>query len=213
MSIIYNPKIDNYLAEGCGRCALGGTPQCKVHNWPNELVYLRNLVLDCHLVEELKWSVPCYTFNGQNILILSAFKEYCAISFFKGSLLQDEQKLLKAPGENSQAARLFRFTSLADIKKIEPQIRAYIFESIEIEKAGLKVESRKVTDMEVPAELLEYMDKDPAFNQAFSALTPGRKKGYYYYIAQAKQSKTRVARIEKCLDRIFAGIGPNEYIK
>ena len=126
--------------EGCGRCPLGGTPECKVHTWTSELELLRKIVLTCGLTEESKWGVPCYTFQNKNILMVSALKEYCSIGFFKGSLLSDDKNLLVKPGPNSQAVRLFKFKNSNEIITIEDDIRAYIFESIEVEKAGLKIQ-------------------------------------------------------------------------
>lgn len=202
-----NPQIDNYLAEGCGRCPLVSTPECKVNFWRKELVYLRSIILQCGLTEELKWSVPCYTFDSKNILILSAFKEYCSISFFKGSLLKDQQKLLVAPGENSQAARLFKFTSLEEIREVEKEIKAYIFEAVEIEKAGLKVNFKDPADQELPEELSEIMKDLPELEKAFYSLTPGRQRGYILYFSAPKQSQTRKNRIEKYIPKIMDGLG------
>lgn len=202
-----NPKIDTYLAEGCGRCPLGGTPACKVHNWPKELAYLRALVLDCGLTEELKWGVPCYTFQGSNVLIVAAFKEYCSISFFKGALLMDANAILVAPGENSQAARLAKFTDVNEIVELESVLTAYVFEAIEIEKAGLKVEMKRNTELDLPEELQARFDEDSELKAAFEALTPGRQRGYVLHFSAPKQSKTRESRIDKCIDKILAGKG------
>jgi uncharacterized protein YdeI (YjbR/CyaY-like superfamily) len=201
-----NPKIDTYLAEGCGRCPLGGTPNCKVHNWQQELATLRMLVLECGLTEELKWDVPCYTFQSKNILIVAAFKEYAALSFFKGALLQDSEKLLKQHGENSQAVRLFRFTNVSEIIELEPILKAYIFEAIEIEKAGFKVEFKKNPEP-FPQELLDKFAENTAFKTAFERLTAGRQRGYILYFSAPKQSKTRTERIEKWLPTILEGKG------
>ncbi|MEZ4992866.1 MAG: YdeI/OmpD-associated family protein [Saprospiraceae bacterium] len=201
-----NPKIDNYLAEGCGRCPLGGTPQCKVHNWEEELTRLRDIILDCGLTEELKWGVPCYTFQESNILIMSAFKEYCAVSFFKGVLLQDAAGILDKPGENSKAARLIRFTDVQQIVDLETTIKEYIYEAVEVEKAGLKVAFKKNPEP-IPEELEKKLDEDPALRSAFEALTPGRQRGYILYFSQPKQAKTREARIEKYIPKIFEGRG------
>ncbi|WP_417590410.1 YdeI/OmpD-associated family protein [Owenweeksia hongkongensis] len=205
-----NTDVDLYFTEGCRRCPLGGTPQCKVHNWPEELQLLRKIVLDCGLTEESKWGVPCYTYKGANVAIVSAFKDYAALSFFKGALLSDENNLLDKPGENSQAARLFKFTKPQQIIEIEDLIKAYIFEAIEVEKAGLKVEFKK--DLEpVPEELQNRLDEDPNLQSAFYSLTPGRQRSYILHISQAKQAKTRENRVEKCLPKIFSGKGYNEY--
>ncbi|MBL8180643.1 MAG: YdeI/OmpD-associated family protein [Blastocatellia bacterium] len=208
-----NPKIDTYLAAGCGRCPLGNTPDCKVHNWTAELSYLREIVLDCGLTEELKWGVPCYTDGGKNLMIVSAFNEYASLSFFKGSLLRDPDGILVTPGENSQAARLLKFTSVEQIAAIEPAIRNLIREAIEVERAGLKVQFKSIDQHDVPAELTQKFEEDPAFEAAFNALTPGRRRGYLIHFAQPKQSETRISRIEKCSPQIFNGIGLHDKYK
>jgi uncharacterized protein YdeI (YjbR/CyaY-like superfamily) len=205
-----NPHVDQYLEIGCGRCSLGGTPQCKVHFWPQELNFLRLLILDCGLTEEVKWGVPCYTANGKNILILSAFKNYCSINFFKGSLLSDEYKLLSKPGESTQAGRVMKFIGLEQIVELESTIKAYIFEAIEVEKAGLKVEVKNELDP-LPEELVEAFKNDKILEAAFYNLTPGRQRGYVLFFNQAKQSKTRIARIQKSRPDILIGKGMGEY--
>lgn len=204
-----NPKIDNYLAEGCGRCSLMGTPECKVHLWPEELKLLRALVLDCGLTEELKWGVPCYTFQQKNVLMVSALKDFAALSFLKGVLLNNDAGLLHAPGPNSQSSRIMKFTSAKQVKEQEDLIRAHIFETIELEKAGARVEFKKNPEP-IPEELQEKMDEDPVFRSAFESLTPGRQRGYIIYFTQPKQSKTRVARIEKWLPKILNGEGMHD---
>ena len=201
--------VDKYLQEGCGRCPLGATPDCKVHNWNEELTYLRKLVLDCGLKEEVKWSVPCYTIDGKNILIVSAFREYCAISFFKGSLIKDEKNLLHKPGENSQASRLFKFTSLQDIKDIEVEIKDYIQQAVNNEKAGLKVEFKKNPEP-IPEELEQKFNDDPVFQSAFEGLTPGRQRGYILFFSAPKKSETRISRIEKYTGKILNGEGMHD---
>lgn len=206
-----NPKVDTYLAVGCGRCPLGNTPECKVHNWTQELETLREIALDCGLTEELKWGVPCYTFEGNNIAIISAFKEFCSISFFKGVLLKDADRILSKQGENSQAARLVKFTDIRQILEKESILKSYIYEAVEIKKAGLKVEFKDVSEYEMPAELKNKLTESEAFKNAFNALTPGRKKSYILHFSQPKQSKTRASRIEKSMPRIFLGKGLNEY--
>lgn len=206
-----NPKVDAYLAVGCGRCPLMNTPECKVHNWTEELETLREIVLECGLTEELKWSVPCYTFEGNNIAIVSAFKEYCAISFFKGVLLKDGNGILSKQGENSQSGRLVKFTDVRQIIEKESILKEYIREAVEIEKAGLKVEYKNVSEYEIPDELQNKLNQNEAFKNAFNALTPGRQKGYILHFSQPKQSKTRESRIEKSMPRIFLGKGLNEY--
>jgi uncharacterized protein YdeI (YjbR/CyaY-like superfamily) len=199
--------IDTYLSDGCGRCQLFGTPQCKVRFWTKELAVLRHIVLDCLLTEEMKWGSPCYTYQGANIAMIGAFKEYLVLSFFKGALLQDAEGLLSKPGENSHEGRLFRFTKLSEIQQLEPLIKAYLFEAVEVEKAGLKVPAKPLEEYKVPAELQQKLDEDPGFQAAFEALTPGRRKGYLLFFSAPKQAKTREARIEKCLPQIFAGKG------
>jgi len=200
--------VATYLSEGCGRCSLGGTPECKVHTWQQELTELRRIVLECGLDEECKWGVPCYTFQGKNIIMVSALKDGAIISFFKGSLLQDEPGLLSFAGENSQVAKIARFTRAEDILKVEELLKTYIFEAVEVEKAGLKVQ--KSTAPELPEELLRKFGEMPAFREAFEALTPGRQRGYLLHFSQPKQSATRTTRIEKCLPKIFAGKGMQE---
>lgn len=205
-----NPKVDTYLAVGCGRCPLGNTPECKVHNWTAELENLREIALGCGLKEELKWSVPCYTFDGNNIAIVSAFKEFCSISFFKGSLLKDADGILVKQGENSQSARIVKFTEVSQIIEKESILKAYIKEAVEVEKAGLKVEYKNVSEYEIPEELQRKLDENEAFKKAFNALTPGRQKGWILHFLQAKQSKTRESRIEKSMPQVFLGKGSND---
>nr|WKN37427.1 YdeI/OmpD-associated family protein [Tunicatimonas sp. TK19036] len=201
-----NPKVDTYLTEGCGRCSLGGTPECKVHHWPKELLRLRMIVLDCGLTEELKWGVLCYTFGKSNIAVIAAFKEYCALSFFKGALLQDANGILEKPGENTQSARIVRFTSVREIVEIEPILKAYIYEAIEVEKAGLQVDFKKNPEP-VPEEFQAKLDESPDLKAAFALLTAGRQRAYIIHFSQPKQSKTRVSRIEKCIPQILNGKG------
>jgi uncharacterized protein YdeI (YjbR/CyaY-like superfamily) len=198
-------NVEIYFSEGCGRCSLGGTPECKVHTWQQELIALRRIVLECGLDEECKWGVPCYTFQGKNILMVSALKDSCILSFFKGSLLHDEHGLLSFAGENSQVAKMFRFTRAEDILMLEELIKTYIFEAVEVEKAGLKVP--KSAAPELPEELLQKFEEMPAFQVAFEALTPGRQRGYLLYFSQPKQAQTRENRIEKCVPKILNGEG------
>jgi uncharacterized protein YdeI (YjbR/CyaY-like superfamily) len=205
-----NPEIDKYLAEGCGRCPLGGTPQCKVMQWQPEMKRLRQLVLECGLVEELKWGVPCYTFQKKNVLLIHGFKEYCALLFFKGALLKDEKKLLVQQTENVQAGRQIRFQHLKQIINLEQTLKEYIFEAVEVEKAGVKIEYKKVEEFKMPEEFKSTLNKNAKLKRAFEALTPGRQKGYLLHFAQAKQSKTREARIEKCSSLIMQGKGLND---
>ncbi|MDG1239053.1 MAG: YdeI/OmpD-associated family protein [Flavobacteriales bacterium] len=207
-----NKSVDDYFLEGCGRCPLGGTPDCKVHTWTSELKLLRRIVLDCGLTEESKWGAPCYTFQNKNILMVSALKEYCCIGFFKGSLLSDNKNILVKQGANSQAVRLFKFENINEIVKIESDIKAYIFESIEIENLGLKVKFKKNPEP-IPEELEMKFAEDPVLKNAFEALTPGRQRGYIIHFSQPKQEKTRLSRIEKCTPMILSGIGLNDKYK
>ncbi len=200
-----NPKVDHYFAVGCGRCPLGGTPDCKVHNWTDVLKQLRSILLDCGLTEEVKWGVPCYTVDGKNVILISALKESSVMSFFKGSLMKDPYDILEKPGENSRVGRQLSFTNLEKVIELETTLKDYIKEAIKIEKAGLKVE--KDDTLDYPIELQQKLDEDPALNAAFEALTPGRKRGYVIYFSGAKQSKTRTSRVEKYIPKILAGKG------
>ena len=204
-----NHKVDLYLEEGCGRCTLYRTPQCKVHKWPEELKQLRRIVLECGLDEEYKWSQPCYMFQKSNILMVTAFKEYAALAFFKGALLADPNGILVAPGENSQSTRQVRFTNVNDIIEMESVLKAYIYEAIEVEKIGLKVNFKKKPES-IPEELQSKFNEIPELKSAFEALTPGRQRGYILHFSQPKQSTTRNSRIEKCMEKIFNGKGMND---
>jgi uncharacterized protein YdeI (YjbR/CyaY-like superfamily) len=186
-----NPNVDGYFADAT--------------RWYGELNKLRPLVLGCGLTEEIKWRQPCYTLDGGVVLLISSFKDYCALAFFKGALMKDPEGILVAPGENSQFVRQARFTSVRDIAALEPVIKSYIGEAIEIEKAGLKVQKNPTVSM--PAEFQSKLDEIPALKTAFEALTPGRRRAYAMYFSQPKQSKTREARIEKCTPQILAGKG------
>lgn len=205
-------SVDAYLISGCGRCEYWDTPQCKVHSWTQELILLRKIVLDCGLNEEIKWSMPCYTYNGNIVCMIAAFKEYAALSFFKGSLLKDKKKLLQAPGENSQAARLFKFTSMQDIKKIEANIKEYIQEAILLEDQGSKVVFKKELDP-IPEELENMFLKNSKLKTAFYELTPGKQRGYILFFTQPKQSETRTTRIKKCIPMILQGKGMHDDYK
>lgn len=204
-----NPQVDHYLIDGCGRCKLFATPKCKVNTWRNELELLRQIVLGCNIQEDVKWSMPVYTINGKNVLMIAAFKDYCALSFFKGALLKDPYNILAKHGESSQAFRLFKFTNIKDIEKLSRKIHSYIIEAIEIEKSGAKIEFKKTIE-KIPEELELKFKEMPSFKKAFFALTPGRQRGYILHFSQAKQSATRVSRIEKHLPNIMKGKGLNE---
>jgi len=187
-----NPSVDLYFS--------------KVTKWQKELEALRMLILECGLEEELKWSVPIYTYKGKNIVGLGGFKEYCAISFFKGTLLQNEEGIL-VPIGRVHSARMVKFTSAKEVMKITPALKAYIFEAIEVERAGLKVPKKKMSDYPLPKELQAKLEENPALKKAFNALTPGRQRAYINYFSDAKQSKTREARIEKYIPHILSGKG------
>lgn len=199
--------VEVYFEEGCGRCALGGTPGCKVHAWREPMAELRRIVLESGLREESKWGVACYTWNGKNVLLLSAFKDFCCLSFFKGVLLNDPDRFLEAPGKHSQAARLAKFTARRDVLEQEPLLRSFIHEAIEAEKAGLKVDFKEKDALELPDELLETFAANPELEEAFRELTPGRQRGYVLYFSGARQSQTRLSRIEKYAPRILEGKG------
>ncbi|MEQ9468228.1 MAG: YdeI/OmpD-associated family protein [Ekhidna sp.] len=205
-----NPKIDTYFAEGCGRCELYQTPQCKVHSYVEPMEHLRRMLLETELQEDYKWKQPTYTLNDKNVLILTAFKDYCCLAFFKGSLMKDPGKVMVTPGENSQAARQLRFTKTDQVKKQEKLIRAYIQEAIELEKSGAKVDFKQKDELEFPEELIQKMDEDPSFKHAFEKLTPGRQRSWNLHFSSAKQSATRSSRIEKAKTKIFEGKGWNE---
>jgi uncharacterized protein YdeI (YjbR/CyaY-like superfamily) len=198
--------LDVYLSDGCGRCAYFATPACKVRQWQAELQALRQLVLSAGLTEEMKWGVPCYTFGGKNVLLLSALKECCVLSFFKGEGIADACGLLEKPGPNSQAARVLRVTSVEQITANSPAILDCIAQALELEKAGTRV-ALTPNPEPFPEEWVQAMDANPVLKQAFLALTPGRQRGYVLYFSQPKQPKTRLARIEKCQSRILRGEG------
>jgi uncharacterized protein YdeI (YjbR/CyaY-like superfamily) len=204
-----NPKVEIYFNAGCGRCSLGNTPRCKVNKWREELAKLRTTVLECGLNEELKWGVPCYTFQKSNVVLLSAFNEYCALSFFKGALLYDSENVLSKPGENTQAARQVRFTGVREIDELEPILKAYIYQALEVEKAGLQVDFKRNPEP-VPEEFQNKLDENPALKTAFEALTPGRRRAYILYFSQPKQSRTRESRVERWTPQILIGKGLNE---
>lgn len=205
--------VDEFFQIGCGRCSLVGTPDCKVHTWQQELTTLRAFLLDTGLTEESKWGYPCYTYDGKNVVMIAAWKDNVSLSFFKGTLLEDQEKLLVSPGENSKVAKLLRFQKMDDILSLEQTIKAYVFEAVEIEKAGLKVEVKPVTHLDYPAELETAFDEDPFFKEAFENLTPGRQKGYLLQFNQPKNSSTKVARIEKYKSWIMEGKGLHDDYK
>jgi uncharacterized protein YdeI (YjbR/CyaY-like superfamily) len=188
-----NPKVDFFFN--------------KATQWQEEYGKLRTIILGCGLTEELKWGVPCYAFNGGNVVLIHGFKEYCAVLFHKGALLKDTKGILIQQTENVQSARQIRFTSAKEIVKMQPTLKAYINEAIEVEKAGLKVELKKTEDYKIPEEFQCKLNADYNLKNAFKALTPGRQKGYLFYFSQAKLSKTREARVEKYIPQILDGKG------
>lgn len=204
-----NPLVNKYLVDGCMRCKFGGTPNCKVNHWSKELEALRKIVIKSVLDEELKWGMPCYTLNNKNILMISAFKEYACISFFKGVLLKDKEKLLTAHGESSQSVRMIKFTNSKQIIQQSSIIKAYIEEAIEIENSGKKVEFKKNPEP-IPEELIVELNKDLKFKKAFHELTPGLQRGYIIYFSQPKNTQSKLNRIEKCRENILKGIGLND---
>nr|WP_315207030.1 YdeI/OmpD-associated family protein [uncultured Flavobacterium sp.] len=193
-----NPKVDEFISSAT--------------KWQPEIKQLRLLLLDCGLTEEFKWRMPCYCFQGNNVVLIGSFKEFCTLSFFKGILLQDSNGILSKPGENSQAMRFFKFTNLEEITENQSIIKAYIYEAIEIEKAGLKVIFKSNTELELVEELQIAFDKNPDLKTTFNALTPGRQRAYNLHFSEAKQSKTRETRIEKYTQRILNGKGINDCI-
>ena len=182
----------------------------RAQKWKEEMKLLRKICLDCGLTEDFKWMHPCYTLKGKNVVLIHEFKEYCALLFHKGALLKDTENILVQQTENVQAARQIRFTNIDEIIALESTIKAYIFEAIEVEKAGLEVKMKKVSEFDIPQELQQKFKEAPALKTAFKALTPGRQRGYLLYFSQAKQSKTRVSRIEKYIPKIFDGKGVND---
>ena len=191
-----NPKVDGYFT--------------KVTKWSNELIKLREIVLDCHLIEELKWGVPCYTFNNSNIVLIHDFKDYCALLFMKGVLLADPNNILIQQTENVQSGRQIRFTNLKEIIDQESTLKAYIFEAVEVEKAGLKIEFKKTEDFTMPEEFQTILNQNINIKSAFEALTPGRQKAYLLHFSAAKQTSTKITRIENCIPKILDGKGIND---
>ncbi|QJB31460.1 YdeI/OmpD-associated family protein [Chitinophaga oryzae] len=178
--------------------------------WREEFEKLRDILLDCQLTEELKWGVPCYTYNGTNVVLMHGFKEYCALLFFKGALMADPEGILVIQSENVQATRQVRFTNVKEIVKMTRMLKSYVFEAIEIEKAGYQVQYKKTEEFNMPEEFRQKLDKLPALKKAFEALTPGRQRGYLLYFSAAKQAKTRMSRIEKYMEHILDGKGLND---
>jgi uncharacterized protein YdeI (YjbR/CyaY-like superfamily) len=192
-----NPKVDVYLSNA--------------KKWQEELKKLRMIILDCGLTEELKWGVPCYTFQKSNIVIIGELKDCCVLSFFQGALLLDAADILIQPGENTQTVRLARFTHVREIIEMKAILKSYIYEAIEVEKAGLKVNLKKKTELKFPEEFQNKLNELPTLKKAFDVLTPGRQRAYILYFSAPKQSKTRQSRVEKCIQQILNGKGFNDH--
>jgi uncharacterized protein YdeI (YjbR/CyaY-like superfamily) len=190
-----NPKVDSIWRQE--------------KKWRKEFETLRSIALKFPFTEDLKWYQACYSLEGKNVVLIHGFKEYCALMFFKGALLKDPKRILATPGQH-QAARQIRFTGVQEIVKMEPIVKAYIHEAIEVEKAGLKVKLKKTSDFKIPDEFQSKLDELPALKTAFRALTPGRQRQYIFHFSQPKQPKTRAARVEKCVQQIFNGKGLND---
>ena len=191
-----NPKVDAFLN--------------RANKWQKEYRQLRTIALDCGLTEEYKWMHPCYTFQGNNVVLIHGFKEYCAFLFFKGALLKDPKGILIQQTENVQAGRQIRFTNVREIVKLKTILKEYIFQAIKVEQAGLKVKHKGTSDYPVAIEFQTRLDENPALKDAFEALTPGRQRAYLFYFSQPKLSKTREARVEKCIEPILDGMGLND---
>jgi len=188
-----NPKVDFFFSKDT--------------KWQKEYEKLRTIILDCGLIEKLKWGCPCYMFENANIVLIHGFKEYCALLFFKGALLNDPNGILIQQTKNVQAARQVRFTNVREIVKTERILKAYIYEAIEVERAGLQVKYKKTKDFKIPEEFQSKLDKMPALKKAFDALTPGRQRAYIFHFSQPKLSKTRTSRVEKYIKQILKGKG------
>jgi uncharacterized protein YdeI (YjbR/CyaY-like superfamily) len=188
-----SPKVDSFLA--------------RQKHWRAELEKLRQIILSTGLDEDLKWGQPCYSLDGKNVVLMHGFKDYCAVLFHKGSLLKDPRHVLIQQTKNVQAARQIRFTSLAEVKKLAPVVKAYVKQAIENEKKGLRVPLKKTEELEMPDELRRRLADDQALKDAFGSLTPGRQRGYILYFGGAKQAATREARIEKYAPKILEGMG------
>ncbi len=193
-----HPEVDKYMDS--------------LEDWQSEARLLREILLDCQLTEDFKWRVPCYTYQGKNIAIIAVFKDYCALSFLKGVLLGDEENILESPGENSKSVKMYKFTDISSLHDKQLILKAYLYEAIEIEKAGLKIKPQKASDLVLVEELQNKLESDSAFCSAFNALSAGRQRGYNIYFSAAKQSKSRIARIDKYTERIMNGKGIHDCV-
>ncbi|MGE5440717.1 MAG: YdeI/OmpD-associated family protein [Bacteroidota bacterium] len=191
-----NHKVDAFLS--------------REQKWQKEFEKLRSIVFDSGLTEDFKWGVPCYTFQNRNVVLIHGFKEYCALLFFKGALLSDPNGILIRQTENVQSSRQVRFTSLKEIKELEPVLKSYVYEAIEVEKAGLEVEPKQTKEYQVPEEFQDKLNEMPRLKTAFEQLTPGRQRAYLLYFSSPKQSKTWLGRVEKSIPQILSGKGLND---
>lgn len=191
-----NPKVDFFFN--------------KTGQWQTEFEKLRTIALKTELTEDLNWGCPCYTYEGKNIFLIHGFKEYCALLFFKGALMKDAENILIQQTENVQAAKQIRFTNVQQIIDLEHVLNNYIFEAVEIEESGVKVEMKKTNEFKIPEEFAQKLNENPELQKAFEALTPGRQRAYLLYFSSAKQSKTRISRIEKYIPEILNGKGLND---
>lgn len=203
-------SIQQFFDEGCGRCELSLTPQCKAKKWLQEIKLLRELLLSVELDEEVKWGFPCYSHEGKNIVMLGALKDCCTLSFFKGALLHEKFDFLEKAGPNSEVARLIKFHNVEQIKSMWDQLEMLVKAAIEVEKSGRKIERTIINEQDWPDELLEVMEETPGLKKAFQALTPGRQRGYIIHFSSAKNASTRKNRIEKYIDQIRMGKGWND---
>jgi len=199
-------SVESFLADGCGRCDKYQTPECKVHSWPAELVALRSMLQQTELVETMKWGSPCYTLGDGNVVLLVAYRDWCGLSFPRGSLLDDPDGRLVPPGPNSQAGRLMKFTSVAQVEAQLDQARAFVEQAMDKVRNGEKPVFDR-SELEVPDELQAALDGDPALAEAWEALTRGRKRSHVIHVGGAKQAATRERRVGKCVPKILAGKG------
>ena len=206
-----NPDVTSYFEQGCGRCNLHATPECRVHLWPGALAELRLIALESGLKEERKWGVPCYVNEkGKNVALLGAFKAHCLISFFQGALLDDPDGVLESPGSNSQSTRQMRFTTAEQVQAAKPVLVRFLQQAIANEAAGKNAELKTPATYDIPEEFQQALNQDAALAEAFERLTPGRRRAYLMHFTQPKKSATRQARIDKAREDILNGIGLND---
>lgn len=204
-----NSNVDSYLNDGCGRCDKYQTPECKVHLWTDVLTALREVMRESGLTEEMKWGQPCYTLDGKNVVMMSTFRDYSFLSFFKGILLTDDDGVLELAGPNGRIARVLKFTAVDQVTKQREQIAKFVQQAIELERSGQKLPPGEGPEA-LPEELEERLDGDPMLRDAFDALTPGRQRSYVIHVSGAKASETRERRIDKCIPKILLGKGFND---